>query len=145
MLGAVLASWNGGPVEELGQAVTSLHTSTDQAPLEVWNDRPERTQKEVVTAFERAIESLRRREEEPVQAGEDMASYWLRTCEGFRVDSTNGRSGIVEEVRLSSGMRPEALAVRAGRFFTRLEIVPVSDVERVIPRRKRVLLRSATG
>jgi hypothetical protein len=28
MLGALLASWNGGPVEELGQAVTSLHTST---------------------------------------------------------------------------------------------------------------------
>ena len=64
MLGAVLASWDGGPVEELGQAVTSLHTSTDQAPLEVWNDRPERTQKEVVTAFERAIHSLARREEE---------------------------------------------------------------------------------
>ena len=64
MLGAVLASWDGGPVEELGQAVTSLHTSTDQAPLEVWNDRPERTQEEVVTAFERAIHSLARREEE---------------------------------------------------------------------------------
>jgi hypothetical protein len=145
MLGALLASWDGGPVEELGQAVTSLHTSTEQSPLEVWNDRPGRTQEDVVVAFERAMESLARSEEDTAWAGEDMSAYWLRTCEGFRVDSTNGRLGIVEEVRLSSDKRPEALAVRKGLFFMRLEIVPVSDVESVIPRRKRVLLRPLTG
>jgi hypothetical protein len=53
--------------------------------------------------------------------------------------------GIVEEVRLSAGKQPEALAVRTGMFRTRLEIVPVSRVERVIPRRKRVLLRPLTS
>jgi hypothetical protein len=141
MLGALLASWDGGPVEELGQAVTSLHTSTEQSPLEVWNDRPGRTQ----AAFERAIESLARREYEAISASEDLSAYWLRTCEGFRVDSKNGRLGIVEEVRLSPAKQPEALAVRTGLFRLRLEIVPVGHVQRVIPRRKRVLLRPATG
>jgi hypothetical protein len=69
MLGALLASWDGGPVEELGQAVTSLHRSTEQSPLEVWNDRPGRTQTDVVAAFERAIESLMRGEEKTTRRG----------------------------------------------------------------------------
>jgi hypothetical protein len=64
MLGALLACWDGGRVDELGQAVTSLHTSTEHSPLEVWNDRPGRTQRDVVAAFERAIESLATRNEE---------------------------------------------------------------------------------
>lgn len=145
MLGALLACMDGGPVKVLGQAVTSLHASTEQSPLEVWNDRPERTQQEVVTAFERTIESLERGEEETPSAGEDLSAYWLRTCEGFRVDSKSGRVGVVEEVRLSSRKQPEALAVRAGLFRTRLLIVPVSEVERVVPRRKRVLLRPDDG
>jgi hypothetical protein len=145
MLGALLASWEGGPVDELGQAVTSLHRSTEQSPLEVWNDRPGRTQSDVVTAFERAIESLARREAGETRAREDLPAHWLRTCEGFRVDLKNGRLGIVEEVRLSPAKQPEALVVRTGLFRLRLELVPVDDVECVIPRRKRVLLRPATG
>jgi hypothetical protein len=96
-----------------------------------------------VSAFERAIDALARGGEEAIRAGEDMSAYWLCTCEGFRVDSENGRVGIVEEVRLSPGKKPQALAVRTGLFRTRVEIVPVSDVERVIPRKKRVLLRAA--
>jgi hypothetical protein len=145
MLGALLASWNGGPVADLGQAVTSLHAATERSPLEVWNDRPGRTQTDVVSAFERAINALARGGGEAIRAGEDMSVYWLRTCEGFRVDSDNGRVGIVEEVRLSPGKRPQALAVRTGLFRTRVEVVPVSDVERVIPRKKRVLLRTASS
>jgi hypothetical protein len=145
ILGALLASWDGVRVEELGQAVTSMLTSTEQSPLEVWNDRPGRTQTDVVAAFERAIESLARREAEETRTHEDLSAYWLRTCEGFRVDSKNGRLGIVEEVRLSPAKQPEALVVQTGLFRLRLELVPVGDVERVIPRRKRVLLRAATG
>jgi hypothetical protein len=145
VLGAVLASWDGGPVAELGQAVASLRASTEESPLEVWNDRPERTQRDVIAAFERAIESLVRDEEQAAAAGEDLSAYWLRTCEGFQVDSEDGRLGIVEEVRLSPGRQPAALAVRTGLFRLRLETVPVSDVERVIPRQKRVLLRPAPG
>jgi hypothetical protein len=143
ILGALLASWNGGSAGDLRQAVTSLHAVTERSPLEVWNDRPGRTQSDVVSAFERAIDALARGGEEAIRAGEDMSAYWLSTCEGFRVDSENGRVGIVEEVRLSPGKNPQALAVRTGLFLTRVEIVPVSDVERVIPRKKRVLLRAA--
>ena len=67
------------------------------------------------------------------QRPRDAAShfdYWLRRCEGFRVDSKDGRVGIVEEVRLSSSKQPEALAVRTGLFRLRLRIVPVHEVER---------------
>jgi hypothetical protein len=145
VLGALLASWHGGPVGDLRQAVRSLHAATERSHLEVWNDRPGRTQTDVVSAFERAIDALARGGEEAIRADEDMWAYWLRTCEGFRVDSDNGRVGVVEEVRLSPGKHPQALAVRTGLFRTRVEIVPVSDVERVIPRKKRVLLRPATS
>jgi hypothetical protein len=145
ILGALLASWNGGPVGDLRQAVTSLLAATERLPLEVWNDRPGRTQTEVVSAFERAIDALARGGEEAIRADEDMSAYWLRTCQGFRVDSDNGRIGVVEEVRFSPGKKPQALAVRTGLFRTRVEIVPVSDVERVIPRKKRVLLRAAAS
>jgi hypothetical protein len=145
MLGALLASWDGGTCDELGHAVTSLHASTEQSPLEVWNDRRGRTQMDVVAAFDRAIESLATRNEEATHDADDLSAYWLRTCEGFRVDSKNGRVGVVEEVRVSTDREPEALAVRRGLFRLRLEIVPVSDVERVVPRRKRVLLGPAAG
>lgn len=57
-LGALLASWGGGPVEDLRAAVAAVHDSVEQAPLEVWNDRPGRTRNDVVAAFERAITSL---------------------------------------------------------------------------------------
>jgi hypothetical protein len=98
---------------------------------------------DVVAAFDRAIESLATRDGEATHDAEDLSAYWLRTCEGFRVDSKNGRFGVVEEVRVSADEEPEALAVRTGLFRLRLEIVPVSDVERVVPRRKRVFLRAA--
>lgn len=57
-LGALIASWGGGPVQDLRRAVAALHASIEPAPLEVWNDRPGRTHDEVVDAFERAITSL---------------------------------------------------------------------------------------
>lgn len=57
-LGALIASWGGGPVENLRGALAAVHASIEQAPLEVWNDRPGRTHEDVVNAFERAIRSL---------------------------------------------------------------------------------------
>ena len=50
----------------------------------------------------------------------DLSGYWLSTCEGFRVESNDGRVGIVEEIRFSPNGQPEALAVRTGLFRTRL-------------------------
>ena len=70
------------------------------------------------------------------------SGYWLAHCEGYRVDSPDGRVGVVEHVRLApdSG-RPELLAVRSGLFVPRLLLVPVARVEGVIPRERRVILR----
>jgi hypothetical protein len=122
-----------------------LHTAADESPLEAWNDRPERTKREVVAAFERAIEVLGRGEEETALPGEKGFKYWLTACAGFHVDSDRSRVGMVEEVRLSGENEPEALAVRAGLLGRRLLVVPVNEIERIVPRRKRVVLRAATA
>jgi hypothetical protein len=98
---------------------------------------------ERVSASEPATESPERSEAKARSADEDSRAYWLRTCEGFRVYSKDGQLGVVEEVRCSN-KQPEALAVRTGLFRTRLLIVPVDEVKRIVPREKRVFLRSTT-
>ena len=60
--------------------------------------------------------------------------YWLCRCEGFRVDSAEGRIGFVRELRFDSRQEgPDLLAVRAGLFGTRLLLVPVEEVEEILP------------
>ncbi|MDQ2910549.1 MAG: hypothetical protein M3R26_06330 [Actinomycetota bacterium] len=66
----------------------------------------------------------------------------LNDCEGFWVDSPEGRVGIVEKLRF--GVRadqPEALIVRASAFDTDLILVPVSEVESIFPKEQRIVLR----
>jgi hypothetical protein len=66
----------------------------------------------------------------------------LRRCEGFRVDSPNGRVGFVEELRYGSSLEaPDAVAVRAGLFGRLLLIIPTEEIEEIFPRERRVLLR----
>jgi hypothetical protein len=79
LLGALLASWKGGPINDLGQALSALHTATDPSPLDLWNDRAERTQHDVVAAFERAIESVRSDKGTTFPNDERFGS-WLRAC-----------------------------------------------------------------
>ena len=81
--------------------------------------------------------------EESTQAPVFRSGYWLAHCEGYRVDSPDGRVGVVEHVRLApdSG-RPELLAVRSGLFVPRSLLVPADRVEGVVPRERRVILRS---
>ena len=70
--------------------------------------------------------------------------YWLGRCEGFRVDSPEGRFGLVEAVMFRVRPdEPDALIVRAGVLGRKLVIVPLEDVEDVLPRRQRVLLSRA--
>ncbi len=67
--------------------------------------------------------------------------YWLCRCEGFRVDSPEGRYGLVEAVMFRRRPdEPDALIVRSGVLARRLVIVPIEDVEDVLPRRERVVL-----
>ncbi len=71
----------------------------------------------------------------------DSSSYWLGHCEGFGVDSPQGRFGLVEAVMFR--MRPDepdALIVRAGLLARRLVLVPVEDVAEIFPRRERIVL-----
>src|SRR5512134_1624 len=67
--------------------------------------------------------------------------YWLCRCEGFRVESPEGRFGLVEAVMFRIRPdEPDALIVRAGVLGHKLVIVPIEDVDDIAPRRERVLL-----
>jgi hypothetical protein len=72
--------------------------------------------------------------------------YWLCRCEGFRVDAPNGLLGLVEAVRFGARLdRPDELLVRGGVLRNRTLVVPVSDVQEVVPRQQRLVLRRAPG
>lgn len=65
----------------------------------------------------------------------EHAAYWLRRCQGFRVESQGQRVGIVEDVLYGAEHnRPSALLVRTGIFKRRLEAISVDDVEAINPR-----------
>jgi hypothetical protein len=67
--------------------------------------------------------------------------YWLRRCEGFCVDSPQGRVGFVAEVRYASRLdRPDVIAVRAGLLGRLLLVVPVGEVAEILPSEGRIVL-----
>lgn len=69
--------------------------------------------------------------------------YRLCRCEGFDVESSRGREGVVEEVHFHSRVdRPDALLVRTRRFGRSL-LIPVEDVAEVMLREERVVLARA--
>jgi hypothetical protein len=71
----------------------------------------------------------------------DSHPYWLARCEGFRVDTPEGRLGLVEAVMFKvRPTEPDALIVRTGILGRRLVIVPIDDVADVTPRRQRIML-----
>jgi hypothetical protein len=72
--------------------------------------------------------------------------YWLRHCEGFRVDGRAGRIGYVEEVRVGDEARDVVtLAIRAGRLGMRVLLFSGSDVSHVVPQAQRVWLRTSAS
>jgi hypothetical protein len=67
--------------------------------------------------------------------------YWLCRCEGFRVDTATGRVGVVAGVRFRSRLdRPDELLIRGGVLGRRTLVVPVSDVETIVPQQQRLVL-----
>lgn len=80
----------------------------------------------------------RRRVTPANEKGFDRA-YWLAHCEGYRVDTADGRLGFVEELR--SGRAP-MLVIRAGRLGRRLLLVPAAEVDFIVPRAQRIWLKS---
>jgi hypothetical protein len=92
----------------------------------------------VDSSFNRLAGRAREHEQSPSLDRE----YWLRHCEGYRVDSAGGRVGLVEEVRHAVGSgHPESLAVLAGMLGRRRLIIPLSEVAEIVPHAQRVFLK----
>jgi hypothetical protein len=85
---------------------------------------------------------------DPAAADQDALSplpedtgYWLRHCEGFRVDSTRRRLGVVECVAAEETMEGAGIvAVRTGGFRSRRVMVPLEDVVEVRPSECRLIV-----
>jgi hypothetical protein len=83
--------------------------------------------------------------EGPIPAQGEQAAYWLRRCQGFRVESDGRRIGIVEDVLYGAEHdRPSALLVRTGMLKRRLEAISLEDVEEIFPRAQRLSLRAVS-
>lgn len=81
--------------------------------------------------------------DEPLPAQGEHSAYWLRRCQGFRVDSEGARIGIVEDVLYGAEHdRPSALLVRTGIFRRNLEAISLQDVEAIYPRAQRLSLHA---
>lgn len=73
--------------------------------------------------------------------GPTETDYWLRHCDGFRVDGPDGRIGVVDHVELGFGADvPDVVAVASGLFRIRLTRIPLSDVVEVQPDRRRLVV-----
>jgi hypothetical protein len=66
--------------------------------------------------------------------------YWLRRCEGFRVDGPDGRIGHVRGIRFDDAAEPNALEVRAGLLGRRTLLIPAADIVKAVPEERRLLL-----
>jgi hypothetical protein len=73
--------------------------------------------------------------------GADQRTYWLRNCQGFRVEQGGKKLGVVEDVLFGRQSEPATLLVRTGLFRLGLRAIPVHDVEAIDPRRTRITLK----
>jgi hypothetical protein len=75
-----------------------------------------------------------------------VPEYWLCHSEGFAVVAPpEGRLGYVDEVRFGLGIdRPDAIAFRRTGGHD-LVVVPVSDVDRIVPECEEIWLRRRRG
>jgi hypothetical protein len=62
------------------------------------------------------------------------AGYWLRNCQGFRVEVGGKKLGVVDDVLFGRDSEPATLLVRTGLFRLGLRAVPVRQVETIDPR-----------
>jgi hypothetical protein len=67
--------------------------------------------------------------------------YWLRRCEGFRVEGPGGRVGHVRGIRFGSSADPEVLEVGAGLLGRRRLLIEVSEVAQIVSNERRIILR----
>jgi hypothetical protein len=75
-----------------------------------------------------------------VEVMED-AGYWLRNCQGFRVDAGGKKVGVVDEVLFGRHSEPATLLVRTGLFRLGLRAISVDEIESIDPRSLRITLK----
>ena len=78
---------------------------------------------------------------DPVRDHESWThEYWLCHCEGYRVETSDGFVGFVEEVVRSPGAsEPSALRIRTGFDGRGLLVLPVGMVREIHPDAERIL------
>jgi hypothetical protein len=69
------------------------------------------------------------------------ANYWLRNCQGFRVESGGRKLGVVDDVLFGQHSEPATLLVRTGLFRLGLRAISVGEIETIDPRRLRITLK----
>jgi hypothetical protein len=72
----------------------------------------------------------------------DDAAYWLRNCQGFRVESGGKRVGVVDDVLFGRQSKPATLLVRTGLFRLGLRAISVDEIETIDPRSLRITLKA---
>jgi hypothetical protein len=76
--------------------------------------------------------------EKVVDTGE---TYWLRNCQGFRVERDGKKLGVVDDVLFGRQSEPATLLVRTGLFRLGLHAISVDDIGKIDPRSLRIILR----
>jgi hypothetical protein len=71
------------------------------------------------------------------------AGYWLRNCQGFRVEVAGKKIGVVDDVLFGQKSEPATLLVRTGLFRLGLRAISVGEIETIDPRSLRITLREA--
>ena len=69
--------------------------------------------------------------------------YWLHRCEGFRVEAAGREIGTVHGLRFNGSIEPDLLEVRTGLFGRRVLLIPVEQVEELLPKKRRIVLRAS--
>ena len=69
------------------------------------------------------------------------AGYWLRNCQGFRVEADGNKLGVVDDVLFGQHSEPATLLVRTGLFGLGLHAISVDAIESIDPRALRVTLK----
>jgi hypothetical protein len=68
-------------------------------------------------------------------------AYWLRNCQGFRVERGEKKLGVVDEVLFGQHSEPATLLVRTGLFRLGLHAISVNDIGEIDPRALRIVLK----
>jgi hypothetical protein len=74
--------------------------------------------------------------------GADQRTYWLRNCQGFRVEQGGKKLGVVDDVLFGRQSEPATLLVRTGIFRLGLRAIPVDEIDTIDPRALRITLKA---